>query len=286
MAVYKRTYKPYTGPRTKTTWRWLILTRYSYARMLQSKLLAIFLALCLFYPFACLAYIYLSHNLSFLAMIAVRPGQPLPITGQFFYYFCFLQGGLAILLTAIIGPNLISPDLVNGAMPLYFCRPFSRLEYVAGKITVLLVLLSLITWIPGLFLYSIEGTVAGWDWFTANLWMAEGVFVGLFTWIVLLSLIALASSAWVKWKIAAGAMVLGVFFAGAGFANAINGVMRTTFGSLIDLSEMAHTIWSDMLRYDNGATIPTSYAWFVLIAAGVICAALLLKRIRPFEVVK
>src|ERR1700722_11153519 len=127
MAVYKRTYKPYTGPRTKTRWRWLILTRYSYARMLQSKLMAIFMALCLFYPFACLAYIYLSRNLSFLATFAIRPGQALPITGQFFYYFCFLQGGLAILLTAIVGPNLISPDLVNGAMPLYFSRPFSRL---------------------------------------------------------------------------------------------------------------------------------------------------------------
>jgi ABC-type transport system involved in multi-copper enzyme maturation permease subunit len=55
------------------------------------------------------------------------------------------QIGFAFLLTAFVGPGLISPDLGNNALVLYFCRPFSRTEYVAGKLLVLVKLLSYIT---------------------------------------------------------------------------------------------------------------------------------------------
>ena len=51
-----------------------------------------------------------------------------------------------------------------------------------------------------------------------NLWIASGVFLGSWIWILSISLLALALSAWVKWRIAAGALLLGVLFIGAGFA--------------------------------------------------------------------
>ena len=40
-------------------------------------------------------------------------------------------------------------------MPLYLARPFSRTEYVLGKASTLVILLSLLTWIPGLFLFGV-----------------------------------------------------------------------------------------------------------------------------------
>ena len=212
----------------------------------------------------------------------------LAISGRFFYYFCTVQGGIAYILTALVGPSLISPDLVNGALPLYFCRPFSRTQYVMGKLGVLLALLSLITWIPGLLLYLIQSSVAGSDWMFDNLWLAWGLFLGLMVWIIVLSLIALALSAWVKWKIAAGALVLGVFFAGAGFGNAINSVLRTNNGALIDLTQVAHTMQADLLRYDSGTEMSTDSAWLVLALVSAMCLPplLLARRVRAFEVVK
>ncbi len=286
MAVYKRTYKGYTGGITPAWSRFLILTRYSYARLFQSRFLVLFLAVCLFYPIGCVAFIYLSHNLTFLAMFNIQASQLLAIDGRFFYNFSIVQGAFSYLLTALVGPTLISPDLTNGAMPLYFCRPLSRTGYVAGKMTVLMALLSLITWIPGLLLWIIQWSVAGLPWAKANLWMAGSIVLGLLIWITVLSLIGLALSAWVKWKIAAGALVLGVFFAGAGFGAAINNVMRTSYGALIDLTQVVHTIWADLLRYDSGSEMPISQAWSVLIATCVICLLLLARRVRAFEVVK
>lgn len=286
MAVYKRTYKTYSGPRTVPWSRFLILTRYSYARVFQSRFLVLFLASCLFYPIACLAFIYFSHNKELLALLSLGNAKLPAIDGRFFYTFCRVQGIFAYLLTAVVGPGLISPDLANGALPLYFSRPFSRTEYVAGKMTSLALLLSLITWIPGLVLFVAQGGLAGWDWMTTNLWLGAAILLALSLWIILLSLIALALSAWVKWKIAAGALVLGVFFAGAGFGTAINNVLRTHYGALLSLNQVIYTIWGELFRYDWGAQLTLGEAWLVLGLTSVLCLWLLAKRIRPFEVVK
>ena len=50
MAIYKHTYSRYTGPLTPRWPRLFILSRFSYARLLQSKFLLMFVALCLVYP--------------------------------------------------------------------------------------------------------------------------------------------------------------------------------------------------------------------------------------------
>ena len=264
----------------------MILPRYSYARLFQSKFLIMFLVACFFYPLGCAGFIYLSHNLSFLKTFNVQAGKLLDIDAKFFITYCSFQGAMAYLLTALVGPSLVSPDLTNNALPLYFCRPFSRAEYVMGKMSVLMFLLALITWVPGLILYTIQASLAGWEWTSANLWIAGAIFIGLLIWTTVLSLIALAMSAWVKWKIAAGALILGVFFAGAGFGAAINAVMRTKSGTLIDLTQVMATVWSKLFRLDIGTGITVAEAWTSIGVACAICLWLLTRRVRAFEVVK
>jgi ABC-2 type transport system permease protein len=193
---------------------------------------------------------------------------------------------MAFLLTAIVGPSLVSPDVTNNAMPLYLSRPFTRTEYVLGRMSVLMYLIAWISWIPGLVLFGIQANMAGWDWTRDHLWIAWGVFAGMFAWSVILSLIALAISAWVRWKIAAGGAILAVFFVGAGFGAVINNVMRTRNGALIDLTQMMATAWGQLLRYDSGNGISALQAWTSLAMASAICLWLLSKKVRAFEVVK
>ena len=155
MAVYKRTYKAYEGALTPAWSRFLILPRSAYGRLMQSKFLVIYLVACFFFPLGCAAYIYLSHNLSILGAMSVPVGRMLQINPAFFQFFCGFQAGMAVLLTAFVGPGLVAPDLANNALPLYFCRPFTRAEYVFGKMSLLLALLSAITWLPGLVLFLV-----------------------------------------------------------------------------------------------------------------------------------
>jgi ABC-2 type transport system permease protein len=286
VAVYRQTYRGYDGARTAPWSRFLILMRYSYARLFQSRFLVLFLALCSFYPMACATLIYLSHNSPALAMLELQSNALPPIDGTFFYVFCVVQGVLALLLTAFVGPSLISPDLANGGLALHLSRPFSRAEYVAGKMTVLFVLLSLITWVPGLLLFAIQASCAGWTWVRPNLWLAGSIILGPLIWILVLSLIALALSAWVKWRIAAGACVLGLHFVGAGFAGAINEILRTRHGSLINLGEVIHTVWAALFDTSRATDLSVRQAWIVLGVTCVLCLGLLARRIRGFEVVR
>ena len=288
MAVYKRTYAAYQGTFTPAWSRFLILPRYSFARLWQSRFLVMFFMACFFYPLGCIGYIYFANNASLLNSFAPRTpvGNLLTVNSSLFLYFCWVQGAFSYLLTAFVGPSLISPDLVNGAMPLYFSRPFSRTEYIAGKMSVLVFLLSVITWVPGLIVFAVQASLAGWEWTRANLWIAGSLMLGMAIWIIVLSLIALALSAWVKWKIAAGGLVLGVFFAGAGFGTALNNVMRTKYGTLLNLTQVMYTVWSKLFRLTPETGISVEAAWTCLGVVCAICLWMLARRVRAFEVVK
>jgi ABC-2 type transport system permease protein len=265
----------------------MILPRYSYARLFQSKFLIIFMVACLFCPLGFAAAIYLSHNLAFLKTFNVNAANFIDINARFFFVYSTIQAALCYFLTAFVGPTLVSPDLVNNALPLYFCRPFSRTEYVIGKMSVLMWLLSIITWIPGLILFGIQASLAGWDWTRDHLWIAGAIVVSSLMWSLILSLVAVAMSAWVKWKIAAGALILAVFFLGSGFGAAINAVMRTSYGTLIDLSQDNFVIWSKLFRLqDNVIRLDAWDAANALAVTCILCLWLLFKKVRAFEVVK
>ncbi len=96
-------------------------------------------------------------------------GKLVLIDEEFFQFFMLYQGGCAFFLTLLIGPPLVSRDMTNNALPLYLSRPFSRAEYVLGKMSVLLILLSIITWIPILLVFLFQSYLEGWGWFTQNL---------------------------------------------------------------------------------------------------------------------
>jgi hypothetical protein len=283
MAVYKLTYKGHEGESTPNWSRFLIPARYNYARLTGIRFLMLFMSVSLFYPIGSAIYVYLSANPAFLGSMGFSPFE---IDGQFFYTFCRIQGLLAYLLMAFISPSLVSWDISNGALQLYFCRPFSRLEYVLAKLSVLLPLLSILTWIPAAILFAIKSSISEWSWTTGNWWLARSVVLGLLLWCVLLSLIGLAVSATVKRRVAAGAVILCIYFGGAGLAGAINLVMGIESGSLFDVTKVIQTVWAEMLRYDNGSDISVSSAWFVLAVVAAICLWLLNRRIRSFEVIK
>src|SRR5258708_28848611 len=255
MAVYRRNYKPYAGALTPSWSRCFVLFRYSRRNLFRSKFLTALFVVCFFYPVLCLLLIYLAHSASFLQQIGV-PSQILSIDNKFFFNFMSVQGVFAFLLTAFAGPGLISPDLANGALPLYFCRPFSRAEYVLGKSSVLAILLSQITWIPGLILFIMQASLAGPSWTWNHLWIAGSLIVSSLIWIAILSLLSMALSAWVQWSIVAGALLLGVMFFGAGFAQSINAVMRTDSGQFFNVAYLIGTVWNSLFRLDTLPAIP------------------------------
>ncbi len=285
MAVYKRGYQPYTGRLTPEWSRFLIIARYAYRDLLDSKLLLAYLFACYVMPVLCAIWIYLPHNASVIAALGA-PGRWLQVDGTFFYRYLSTQASFAFLLTAFIGPGLISRDLANNALPLYLCRPFSRAEYIAGKMAVLAILLSFITWIPGLALFAFQTGLTGFSWAVENWYIAYGLFMGSWLWIAFLCLLALAVSAWVKWRVVAGAVILGMFFVAAGFGAALNEALGMNTGDVFNIVLVMSRIWTDLFGVPARAHIAVETAWMAIFVGGWFFLYLLNRKVRAYEVVK
>lgn len=285
MAVYKRGYQRYGGPLTGRWARLFVLPRFSWQRLMEQRLVVILLVVSLFWPLACAVFIYLSNHAELLLGLEPEVLDLLRINGDFFFVFMNTQAVFAIILSAFAGPSLIAPDLANGALPLYFSRPLSRVEYVVARLLVLLGLLSAVTWIPGVLLFLMQSGLAGWTWFAASWRLGAAVFCGFLMWITLVSLVAMASSAYVRWRAVAGGLVLGVFFVLAGAAEIGRAVLRLDWVWILNPARNMNQIWRWLLGTE---ALSGPGAGACLIAVGVLVALLLLvleRKLRPVEVV-
>lgn len=301
MAVYEHLYGAYQGE-TETAWsRFLVIPRYALREVFKSKLLTTFFILCFIYPLVAAIMVYLHHNANALAMLQIKVRELLPIDATFFRTFLELQGGCAFILTVLVAPPLISRDLSNNALPLYLCRPLSRAEYILGKMTVIVILLSLVTWIPGLILFFFQASLAGFEWFRANLWMVGSIFIGFSVWIILLSLVSLAVSSFLKWRVVASGAILGLFFVPSAFGEIVNQLFATRAGHLISLWVTINSIWRGLFwlferktgsvrsrQFGEIALLepPLWASWLVVVLVCAVCVWLLSRKVRAYEVIK
>ena len=296
MAVHKRAYRPYEGPLTAERGRFLVLPRYGLLELFESRLLTAFFVLCFVPVLIGASAIYIANSPAARALLEMSSAPDFVRKADFFFAILTLQGGLAFLLTAWVAPVLVSPDLVNGALPLYLSRPFTRVEYVLGKATVLLTLLSAITWVPMLLLFALEaGLAEGWG--TANVRIAAAVFAGSWVWILVLTLLGLAISAWVRWRVVASGALAGVFFMGAAFGEMWREVLHAPWGRLANLYYLVGLVWRSLFGLfgsrsmaqemfnESGRDLPTWAAWAGLAAAAALSVWVLERRLRAREVV-
>ncbi|MFS8064663.1 MAG: hypothetical protein ACMG5Z_08735, partial [Luteimonas sp.] len=192
---------------------------------------------------------------------------------------------------------------------LYLCRPLSRAEYVLGKMAVVGFLLSAVTWMPGLLLFFFQASLAGVAWLWANLWMAWAIFFSCMVWIILLSLLALAVSSLVKWRVVASGALLAMFFVPSAFGEIVNSLFLTRAGHLISMWATVNNIWYGLFGlfvrqtgrvngrvtnpvydgqvFDIALLEPPLWAsWLLVTAVCGICVWLLSRKVRAYEVIK
>jgi ABC-2 type transport system permease protein len=247
-----------------------------------------------FVPFLlAIATIYVAHSNTVRALLQLQGPNPIEINNYFFAAFLGLQSWFAFLLTTWQGPQLIAGDLANNGLPLILSRPISRTEYVLGKFGVIAVLLSVITWMPTLILLLIHASLEGHGWIWSHLWLAGAVFLAAWMWIGVIGLLALAVSAWLKWRVAASAMMLAMFFVGPALGGALNIVLDTTWGHIFDVMYAVKVIWFRMFRVPietltrgHFADLPLWAAWCTVMSLCAISVLLLNRRLKAREVVR
>jgi ABC-2 type transport system permease protein len=306
MAVYEQTYKRYAGKLTPEWSRFLIIPRHALRGVFNSKLFTAFFVVC-FIPLLIEAVlIYLRHNITALTVMNLNEREVVTADGSFFQTFVNIQGGFAFVLALLVGPPLVSRDLRNNALPLYLCRPFSRTEYVMGKMSVILLLLSAITWVPQLLLFFLQSYLEGFAWFRQNMWIASAIIIGSAVWILLLALLSQTISALVKWRVVASAALLGLFLIPSVFGEFINVVFLTRWGNIVSLGGLMKNVtaglfgtfdrvsgriqvtdWDENVVREILLIEPPLWAcWLMLFLICAVCLAVLHWKVKAYEVVR
>src|SRR5215469_5381789 len=288
MAVYKRTYKAYRGPLTPAWSRFAVLTRYGLSTLFESRFFTAYTVLCLMPFLACVIFLYVLSNTSVQALLQQR--LQFEVDNMFFLGFLGVEAWMSFLLTAWGAPGMISKDFANHSIQLYLSRPLSRAEYLLGKISVMAALLSFTTWIPALILFLLQASLKGHGWGWDHLWIAKAIVVAAFLGIAIVSLLSMALAVWVRWRIAATALMFGTFFMLPAFGEIFNAVMRTQWGKLINITYVMMAVWADLFRVPRAPhgpqfdQVPLWASWASLLSICALCLWLLNRRLKAREV--
>jgi ABC-2 type transport system permease protein len=290
MAVYKRTYKAYRGPLTPAWSRCSVLSRYGLANLFNSRPFAAYTVLC-FVPFlGFLIAIYMVHSSTAQLVFGIRVGNAGLVDSRWFLGFLVAQAWMGFLLAAWGGPGMITKDFANHSVQLYLSRPLSRTEYLFGKASVLGILLSSISWIPGLFLFFVQAGLQGHGWIWDNLWVAGALVLSCFIGIAIASLLSMAIAVWVKWRIAATALMMAMLFLSPALGTVISVILRTSWGQVFNFPLMIMVVWAHLFRlaqpnHRNPVfDFPLWAAWASLLSICAFCFWLLDRKLRAREV--
>jgi ABC-type transport system involved in multi-copper enzyme maturation permease subunit len=291
LSVYKHDYRAYTGRLTPLWTRVLVLGRYGLAEVWSSKITIGLFTLSMLPTVVFMILIYLANNpVARMLILHGNDARDLAITARFFLVVLEIQCWAALLITSWIAPRLITFDLADNALPILLSHPVSRFGYVLGKFAALFASLSLVTWIPCLLLFVYQGYSSQQPWLAANLRIGAGLLAGSALWILLLSFLGLALSAWVKWRVVATGIIFAAVFVPAGVGGIITAILRTRWGFLLNVPFIMNELWQKLLGAEiilhPERSLPIPAILITLCAACLLFIAMLHARIRAREVVR
>jgi ABC-2 type transport system permease protein len=163
MPIFEQGYQHWQGTLSGHTWRWFTVTRQG-VRAQTKGILTRILVLIAWIPALILAtflifwglfekdrlpsWLDFLHAILYSEVSQDPRGYRIAIWTMAYQYFFSIQLIFSMLLVLFIGPALISQDLRFNALPLYFSRPLRRIDYFAGKLGVIGVVLGAVAIVP------------------------------------------------------------------------------------------------------------------------------------------
>ncbi|MEM7363155.1 MAG: hypothetical protein AAF525_03970 [Pseudomonadota bacterium] len=286
MAIFQRTYHGYDRELTGPWYRPWVIFRYTMAEVFSSRLFIAFFALCFVHPLLVLATIYMHHNIELLLQLDADVGDLMAIDAAFFAQWVQVpQMFISIVLITLVGPGLISPDLRNNAMPLYLSRAMSKFSYVIGKLSVLLVLGSCVTWLPALLLIITQSFLSADTWLSDHIHLVGASVVVSALWLIAFGMLSLAVSAWIKWRPIARMMFFGMLFMATILGSIVSEIFGSWTGDAVSPVGIGVSLTHSLYNVPTWITMPGWIAVMVLVIVTVAANLALLRRIRAFEVV-
>jgi ABC-2 type transport system permease protein len=276
--IHDQGYRRYAGTRAAPGRAWSVIAKAGIRTMLGRRP---FLGLLLvaWVPFFVRAVlIYLSTSLPQAAFLAAD--------ARTFRQFLEMQQVFMFFITVYAGAGLIANDRRANALQIYLSKPLTRVEYVAGKLAVLLTFLLLVTWVPAIVLVLVQIMFSGSFRFAVeNAFLLPAITVFAFIQAIAVSLAMLALSSLSNSSRYVGILYAALIF----FSQAIYGVVllitrdsRLAWLSMpSNLAQIGDAIFGLPLRY----RMPLPVAFLAVAVLIGVSIYILERRVRGVEVV-
>jgi ABC-2 type transport system permease protein len=278
MPIHDQGYRRYGGDKARKGTGWMVIARAG-IRTFVAKRVFLGLLLVSWFPFFVRAVqIYAAANLPQAAFLAP--------TAETFRQFLDQQQTFVFFVTVYVGAGLIANDRRANALQIYLSKPLTRAEYIFGKLSILMVFLALVTWLPAIVLLVVQISFAGnFTFFRNNIFLFPAITVFSFIQVTMVASAMLALSSLSKSSRYVGILYTAVIF----FTQAIYGVLyavtRSTSMSWMsfsaNLTQVGDVIFRQPPKYDT----PWPVSLFMIVALIAISGVILERRVRGVEVV-
>ena len=278
--IHDQSYRRYQGERLPVGRGWMVIARTGLQTMLAKR---VFLGVMLL---AWVPFIVRAVQIYFVTMMPAA-GQAVPVDVQMFQDFVEQQGFFIFIVTVYIGAGIIANDRRANALQIYLSKPLFRIEYIAGKLAILVFYLLLITVVPGLLLIVMQIAFSGsLDFVRANPRVVPAVVLASLLRVIVAAFTILALSSLSKSSRYVATLFTGaIFFTEAmfGVLSAVTGSTRTAWVSITaNLEQITDLIFRKTPRYET----PTIVSILVILALLAVSLSVLERRVKGVEVVK
>jgi len=278
MPIHDQGYRRYEGKREPHGRTWWVIARAGVMERLRERK---FLGLLLFASvpfFVRTVMLYLGSNVPQAAFLEATP--------QTFREFLDQQSIFVFFITIYVGSGLIANDKRANALQIYLSKPLTRIEYVTGKLTTLVIFLVAVTWVPGILLLVLQMMFAGnFSFMRANLFLFPAITVFSAILVLFSAFAMLALSSLSKSRRFVAMMYAGLIFFTAAMYQALRGITGSRAWAAISPEDVLDVVASVIFRSTGTPSIPM---WAALLDIAVIIALsvwILERRVRGVEVV-
>lgn len=278
MPIHDQSYRRYGGHREMPGRAWAVIAWSGIKAMVKKR---IFIGLLIFawIPFIVRAVqIYIAANFPQATMLAP--------TSETFRQFIEQQGVFVFFVTIYVGAGLIANDRRANALQIYLSKPLMRIEYIAGKLAILMAFLLAVTLVPGILLLVLQVLFAGsFTFLRANLFLFPAITLASLLQVLLSSFTMLALS-----SLSNSSRYVAILYAGAVFfTQALYGALMAITGSTAiswmsftaNLAQVIDVIFRMKPRYDT----PWVVSFLVIVGLIALSLSILERRVRGVEVV-
>jgi ABC-2 type transport system permease protein len=277
--VHDQSYRRYLGTRRPPGRAWTVILRTGVRTLLGRRpFLALLIASWI--PF-------LVRTVQIYAVTAYpQAAQVLPIDARMFQSFIEFQSLFAFFITVYAGAGLIATDRRAHALQVYLSKPLLRMEYIGGKLAILVLFLTLVTIVPSLLLVVMQVLFSGsFAFLGSHLELLPAVFVASALRVIVYAMTMLALSSLSTSTRYVAVMYAGVVF----FSEAVYGVLAFVTGSTrvawVSLSRNFDVVTDAVFHQPARVDTPIAVSVLVLLALVVVSMSVLERRVRGVEVV-